>query len=90
MIATATAMRAVRATYLEVVKRYHRLDISIEAPIPDTPCLIVANHGFGRIFDLNIDATLAAPSRPSRVGRPIQGSRPATKIGNSSVIQFQN
>jgi len=56
----ATAARAVRALYLHAVTHYHRQDVSIHEPIPDTPCLIVANHGFGGIFDLNIYATLAA------------------------------
>jgi 1-acyl-sn-glycerol-3-phosphate acyltransferase len=60
MDAAGIAARAVRAAYLEAVRHYHRLDITIEEPVPDTPCLIVANHGFGGIFDLNIYATLAA------------------------------
>ena len=58
-IAGGTA-RAVRDLYLQAVGHYHRHGVSIEEPIPDTPCLIVANHGFGGIFDLNIYATLAA------------------------------
>lgn len=59
----------VRFTYIETVKRYHRLGVSAQDPVPNVPCLIVANHGFGGIFDLNIYATLAALE--SATSRPI-------------------
>ena len=42
---------------------YNRLDVHVEAEIPDTPCLIVANHGFGTLTDLNVVATFAALDR---------------------------
>lgn len=49
--AAAAAFRE-RAT--DFVRRYHRLQIDIEATVPATPVLFVGNHGFGGIFDLNV------------------------------------
>lgn len=54
---------------IEAVKRYHRLSITIDAELPYEPTMIVGNHGFGGIFDLNVWAMLAAldelaPGRP--------------------------
>jgi len=42
------------------VRRYNRLDVIIDAPLPDEPALLVANHGFGGILDLNVFAIFAA------------------------------
>jgi 1-acyl-sn-glycerol-3-phosphate acyltransferase len=42
------------------VRRYNRLEIIVDAPIPDEPSLLVANHGFGGIIDLNVFAIFAA------------------------------
>lgn len=38
------------------VARYHRHEVIVDAPIPGEPALIVGNHGFGGIFDLNVIA----------------------------------
>jgi len=48
------------STYL---RRYHRHEIQIDAPLPETPSLLVANHGFGGIVDLNALALSAALQR---------------------------
>lgn len=41
------------ATVGEVVARWTRLDYHGPDRLPDPPALVVANHGFGGIFDLN-------------------------------------
>jgi len=33
--------------------RYHRHEFEVDAPLPTTPALIVSNHGFGGVIDLN-------------------------------------
>lgn len=55
-----TALAAFRDAATEFVRRYHRLQIDVEATGLDTPVLFVVNHGFGGIFDLNVLAALAA------------------------------
>jgi 1-acyl-sn-glycerol-3-phosphate acyltransferase len=42
------------------VRRYNRLEVIVDAPIPEEPSLLVANHGFGGILDLNVLAIFAA------------------------------
>ncbi|MCE5291255.1 MAG: 1-acyl-sn-glycerol-3-phosphate acyltransferase [Nocardiaceae bacterium] len=37
-------------TYL---RTYHRHEMHADEMLPDTPCLVVANHGFGGALDLN-------------------------------------
>lgn len=44
----------VRAGVQTFIERYHRHEIESDAPIPDEPCLIIGNHGFGGVFDLNV------------------------------------
>jgi 1-acyl-sn-glycerol-3-phosphate acyltransferase len=53
------------STYLRL---YHRHEIQIDSPLPETPSLLVANHGFGGIVDLNALALSATLQRlnPSR------------------------
>lgn len=51
MPAWAEHVRGATQAFLE---RYHRHEIASDAPIPDEPCLVVGNHGFGGIFDLNV------------------------------------
>lgn len=40
----------------EYLRRYHRHEIHVDEQLPETPALIVANHGFGGIVDLNVMA----------------------------------
>ena len=56
----AKAVRGASALFIEL---YNRQDLHVEAPIPDTPSLIVGNHGFGTLTDLNVLATFAALDR---------------------------
>ncbi len=53
-------------TYLRI---YHRHDIRIDAPVPDTPVLFVCNHGFGGVIDLNV-AAFVATRQAAGVTRP--------------------
>ncbi len=55
---------------IQILKRYHRLTIDIDAPALRSPVLFVANHGFGSVFDLNVYATLAALDR-LELDRPV-------------------
>jgi 1-acyl-sn-glycerol-3-phosphate acyltransferase len=36
------------------IATYHRHELQADAPVPGEPCLIVGNHGFGGVFDLNV------------------------------------
>jgi 1-acyl-sn-glycerol-3-phosphate acyltransferase len=54
------ALQSVRHRVVEFVRRYHRLQIDVEADSLDEPVLFVANHGFGGILDLNVMAVNAA------------------------------
>lgn len=65
------AARLLRTAWLGTVRRYNRLEVTVEAPIPDTPCLVVANHGFGGVVDLNVAATLIALDE--HTDRPVRG-----------------
>ncbi|MEJ2865395.1 1-acyl-sn-glycerol-3-phosphate acyltransferase [Actinomycetospora flava] len=53
-----------RDAVVAVLRRYHRLDVTIDEPLPAAPALIVSNHGFGGIFDLNVFAAFAALRDP--------------------------
>lgn len=35
------------------LRTYHRHHVEIDAPLPATPALLVSNHGFGGVIDLN-------------------------------------
>jgi 1-acyl-sn-glycerol-3-phosphate acyltransferase len=65
-----TAGLAFRRLGIDFVRRYNRLEIDIEHSALDSPVLIVANHGFGGIFDLNVFATAAALEQ-MEVDRPV-------------------
>jgi 1-acyl-sn-glycerol-3-phosphate acyltransferase len=54
----------------EYLRAYHRHEVQAEAGLPATPALIVANHGFGGIVDLNVVA-LARTLHELGDGRPI-------------------
>ena len=64
------ALTAVRQRIIEFVRRYHRLQIDVEAGALDQPVLFVANHGFGGIVDLNVVAVSAA-LEDLRLDRPV-------------------
>jgi len=55
---------------LDLVRRYHRLEITGALETPGQPTLFVANHGFGSLLDLNVFATLAA-LQDLRLDRPL-------------------
>lgn len=63
-------VRTTQSALTTAVRRYHRLQVDVDAPVPDEPCLIVANHGFGTALDLNVFATLAALT-DAGVTRPV-------------------
>ena len=67
------AVRFLRQAGIELVRYYNRLAVRVEAPIPDRPCLIVANHGFGGIVDLNVFAVLGTLDR-------LAADRPVTTL----------
>lgn len=52
--------RVVRAASISAVRLYNRLEVTVAQPVPDTPVLFVANHGFGGVIDLNVFAFAAA------------------------------
>lgn len=54
------ALNSVRRRVVEFVRRYHRLQVDVQAGTFDEPVLFVANHGFGGILDLNVMAVNAA------------------------------
>lgn len=55
-----TALSGLRRNVIEFVRRYHRLQVEVEADTFDHPVLFVANHGFGGVVDLNVMAVSAA------------------------------
>lgn len=44
----------------EYLRRYHRHELVVDAPAPESPTLFVANHGFGGVVDLNAVALRVA------------------------------
>ena len=55
-----SALNSIRHRVIEFVRRYHRLQVDVEADALDGPVLFVANHGFGGVVDLNVMAVGAA------------------------------
>lgn len=55
----ARSVSFIRDAGIGFVRRYNRLTVTIDEPIPVEPTLIVANHGFGGLVDLNVMALLA-------------------------------
>ena len=53
-----TVVAAMRATVPRYLRWYHRHEVHIDAEIPE-PALIVGNHGFGGLADLNVLAIFA-------------------------------
>lgn len=64
------AVRGLRRGVVGVVRRYHRLEVIVDEPLPDQPALLVANHGFGGIVDLNVFAIYGALDEAG-VDRPV-------------------
>jgi 1-acyl-sn-glycerol-3-phosphate acyltransferase len=54
------AVNGLRRLGSAAVRRYNRLEVIVDAPLPREPALLVANHGFGGILDLNVFAIFAA------------------------------
>jgi 1-acyl-sn-glycerol-3-phosphate acyltransferase len=61
-----SVMRAVVPNYL---RWYHRHEVRVDADIPE-PALIVSNHGFGGLVDLNVLAAFAAGEKAA-LKRPV-------------------
>lgn len=58
-MADLSALRALMQSGLEAyLKIYHRHEIVVDAEVPE-PALLVANHGFGGLVDLNVFAMFA-------------------------------
>ena len=64
------ALNALRHRVIEFVRRYHRLQIDVEAGALDEPVLFVANHGFGGVVDLNVMA-VGAVVEDLKLTRPV-------------------
>lgn len=75
------AANALRRLASGAVRRYNRLDVVIDAPVPDEPVLFVANHGFGGIIDLNVFAIFAAFDE-------MQLDRPVTALAHQLAWQL--
>lgn len=43
-----------KAGLAQFIASYHRHELQADAPIPSEPSLIIGNHGFGGVFDLNV------------------------------------
>ncbi len=65
-----SALNSIRRRVIEFVRRYHRLQVEVEAGAFDEPVLFVANHGFGGIVDLNVLA-VSAVLEDLALGRPV-------------------
>ena len=66
-------VRILRQVGIDLVRYYNRLEVRVEEPLPDRPCLLVGNHGFGGIFDLNVFAVLGTLDQ-------LAGQRPVTAL----------
>jgi 1-acyl-sn-glycerol-3-phosphate acyltransferase len=64
------AVNGARRLASEAVRRYNRLEIIVDEPLPEQPSLLVANHGFGGLIDLNVFAIFAALDQMS-LERPV-------------------
>jgi len=55
----AGAVDVLRRAAVRFVRSYHRLVVEVDEPPPDSAALVVGNHGFGTVTDLNVLALLA-------------------------------
>jgi 1-acyl-sn-glycerol-3-phosphate acyltransferase len=62
-----------QAAIANYLRWYHRHEVHVDATLPDRPVLIVSNHGFGGLVDLNV---LAMTNVQKRAGN----SRPTTAL----------
>ena len=88
-----TVVAAMRATVPRYLRWYHRHEIHIDAEIPE-PALIVGNHGFGGLADLNVLAMFAVREKGAFT-RPItaRGAAPSEVnwhllLMRSSLLMF--
>ena len=65
-----SAAFALRRLGIDFMRRYNRLEVTVEPETLSGPVLFVANHGFGGIFDLNVFATGAAMEQ-LQLDRPV-------------------
>ncbi len=56
IVGTGLALRKAMMAAAQVVGKYTRLEFEAPEEIVSAPALVVANHGFGGIFDLNVFA----------------------------------
>jgi 1-acyl-sn-glycerol-3-phosphate acyltransferase len=82
------AVNGARRLASEAVRRYNRLEVIVDAPLPDEPSLLVANHGFGGILDLNVFAIFAALDEVS-LDRPVTSltHRLAWQVGLGRIVE---
>jgi 1-acyl-sn-glycerol-3-phosphate acyltransferase len=80
--AATASMQALRWFGIELVRHYHRQTVTADAPLPDEPALLVGNHGFGGITDLNVLAMLAALEE-------LHVTRPVTYLTHQLVWTFK-
>ena len=64
------ALNTLRRGVIEFVRRYHRLQVEVEAETLNEPVLFVANHGFGGVVDLNV-MCVGAALEDLHVDRPV-------------------
>jgi 1-acyl-sn-glycerol-3-phosphate acyltransferase len=84
-----SALNFIRQRMIDFVRRYHRLQVDVEAGALDDPVLFVANHGFGGILDLNVLAVAAALQDLS-LDRPVTflTHQLAWTVGVGPVVEY--
>lgn len=70
------------------LRRYHRHEVHLDAPVPDERVLFVCNHGFGGVLDLNVAAFVAA-RQAAGISRPTTAlvHQMAWTLGVGSVVE---
>ena len=87
--ATTSALKSVvRTAVPNYLKWYHRHDIHLDAAIPE-PALLVANHGFGGLVDLNVLAMIAVREKAA-LRRPTTAlvHQVAWTVGAGRIAEF--
>ncbi len=86
---TTSALKSVvRTAVPNYLKWYHRHDIHLDAAIPE-PALLVANHGFGGLVDLNVLAMIAVREKAA-LRRPTTAlvHQVAWTVGAGRIAEF--